>query len=57
MGRVLLPTDLSPSTSWKSWACIVVARIAEMMKIDKDPVKSNLDRSFAVWRVKHGELN
>jgi len=45
MGRVLRPTSLSPITSWKSWAWMVVAKIAEIMKIEKDPVKSNFDRS------------
>ena len=47
MGRVLRPTSLSPGTSWKSCAWMVVAKMAEMMKIEKDPVKSNLDRSEA----------
>lgn len=47
MGNVFRPTSLSPGTSWKSCAWMVVAKMAEMMKIEKDPVKSNFDRSEA----------
>lgn len=47
MGRVYRPTALSPITSWKSWAWIVVARMAAITDTEKAPGKSSLYRSEA----------
>lgn len=44
MGKVYRPTALSPMTSWKSWAWIVVARMAAITDIEKAPGKSS-------WRL------
>lgn len=51
MGSVLRPTSLSPGTSWKSCAWMVVAKMDEITKIEKDPVKSSFDRSEEAIKV------
>lgn len=48
MGNVYRPTALSPMMSWKSWAWIVVARMAAITDIEKAPGKSSLHRSEAI---------
>ena len=51
MGKVYRPTALSPMTSWKSWAWIVVARMAAITDIEKVPEKSNWHLSEAIIYV------
>ena len=48
IGKIYRPIALSPMKSWKSWAWIVMARMATITDIEKAPGESSLYWSEAI---------